>query len=316
MLPTLRVLVPTLFVTLFACKADVPATETNDASDVVRATDSTNAGGSGASESEFTIWNTDANPESLTIDGIRVYVTHFGPKLEPSTQDGDGYIATYDADGTRTGVLVEGLDAPKGSELIGNVLYVADVDTLFGFNTTTGEREFAMSFTGQSEYLNGLTRGKPGELYLSATDAGKVWRVDLSRGGSAEVIAQIPGANGLTYDEFRNLLYVVNFIGDDPTAGRVRAVDLATGNVSTVVDYAGMLDGAALVGNNLYFTDWSPGDGEGKMLHLNLGNEVVTEVASDSLFAGPADFDVLGDGLALVPMLTGGRVVAMRLPSN
>ena len=258
-----------------------------------------------------TTWQVGPHPESVTIDGARVYVTQFGPALEPMTQDGDGYIAVYDANGQLLDTLVAGLDAPKGSEVVAGILYVADVDTLFGFSLATGAMTFAKPMPGNPQFLNGLTATPAGELYVSATDAGKVWRVTPAT-GAIEEIAQLPGANGLAYEPQSNTLYGVVYPQNESQTPGIYRIDLASGVTTRIGTYGGVLDGLAVVGGQLYATDWNPG-GAGRMIAVDLATGDTRVVVEDASFTGPADFDVLGDGLALIPMLMEDRIVTVRL---
>ena len=276
--------------------------------------DSESAGDSTAtsSPSTFTEWQVGMHPESVTIHGARVYVTQFGPALEPLTQDGDGYVAVYDANGGLIDTLIAGLDAPKGSEVIGNVLFVADVDTLFGINTATGKITYAAPLPGRPMFLNGLAATAAGQLYVSATDAGKIWLVDPAQGTTKE-IATLPGVNGLAVDAATNALYAVVYPQSEQQTPGAYLIDVATGQISRIGTYAGVLDGVAVSNNTLYTTDWNPGGAGGRMVAIDLSTGAARTVAESARFTGPADFALLGDGIALVPMLKEDRVVVVRL---
>ena len=259
----------------------------------------------------FTAWQVGSHPESVTIHGARVYVTQFGPALEPTVQDGDGYIAVYDANGQLLDTLGLGLDAPKGSEMIGDILYVADVDTVFGFNTSTGAITFARALPGNPQFLNGLAATSTGELYVSATDVGKIWRIEPASGKITEV-AQLPGVNGLAVDISSGDLYAVVYPQTaDVTPGAYR-VDPVAGTTTRIGQYGGVLDGVAIADGQLYTTDWNPA-GAGRIVAIDLATGASRILAEDATFTGPADFDMLGDGLALIPMLLEDRVVAVLL---
>jgi len=262
-------------------------------------------------ELTYSVWNTAPNPESVSIDGGVVYVTHFGDELAPTKKDGNGYIAVYDANGTLVDTLITGLHAPKGTVIQGKMLYVADVDRIIGINTASGKQVIEVSFTGKSSFLNGLTKGVLDVLYVSGTDVGKIWKV-IPRSQTVEEVADLPGVNGLAYDAKRRGIYAVQYLQDNPADGRVYLVDAETGKMRTEGDYSGLLDGAVLQGGTFYFTDWG-GDGSGKVLGLDVKSRETRVIASDPLFSGPANFAMLGDGLALIPMLTGSKVVAVPL---
>lgn len=258
----------------------------------------------------FSTWQVGPHPESVTIHGARVYVTQFGPALEPITQDGDGYIAVYDANGQFLDTLVAGLDAPKGSEMVGDILYVVDIDTLFGFNTTTGAVTYAMPMPGNPMFLNGLTSTATGVLYVSATDVGKIWRVDPA--GKIVEVASLPGVNGLAVDRTTGFLYAVVFPQNDQQTPGAYRIDPDAKTVTRIGEYGGVLDGLAVTNGQLFATDWNPG-GMGRVVSIDLATGASRVIAEDASFTGPANFDLLGDGLALIPMLLEDRVVAVRL---
>lgn len=261
--------------------------------------------------SRVTVWETAPNPESVAIGRGVIYATHFGDKLEPMVQDGDGYIASYDANGGFIEKVVTGLDAPKGMEVLNNQLFVVDVDSLLGFSTKDGSRTFTASFTGKAQFLNGLAARDEGNLYVSATDAGKIWLVDITSGVTTEV-ANIPNVNGIAVASDGSVIFAVQYNGQDPTAGRLLAVNPVDGSSVPLGSYTGMLDGVVTYKGAVYFTDWNP-SGMGKVLRYDLKTFETTVVLEDERLQGPADFEVLGDGLAIIPMLTGSRILGVRL---
>lgn len=293
-----------LFFTFLACKGDRQSEAAPAANIDSLALDS-------RIQRDFTTWNVGPHPESVTIDGAKVYVMQFGDELQPMTQDGDGYIAVYDANGRLLDTLVTGLDAPKGSEVVGNVLYVADVDTLFGFSTLNGKTAQVVSFTGKTSFLNGLTAGASGTLYVSATDSGKIWAVTAAAGVATE-LSSLPGVNGLSYDSATGLLYAVTFLQNDAQAGGVYLVSLDSGKTTRIGSYSGMLDGLQVFNDKLYFTDWNPA-GQGRMLEMDIATGETRIVAESDLLSGPADFDILPDGIAIVPLLLDKRLAIIRL---
>jgi len=226
-------------------------------------------------------------------------------------QDGDGYIASYDANGSFLKKLVTGLDAPKGIEVIDNQVFVADVDSLIGFSIKDGSRTFSASFKGKSKFLNGLSAADESNLYISATDAGKIWKVNLQTSEIRE-IASVPAVNGLAVSADGSVIYAVQYNSEEPTAGRLLAVNPLDGSFIPLGTYAGLLDGVYESKGVVYFTDWNPG-GMGKILRYDPITKSTKVVLEDNRLQGPADFEILGDGLALIPMLTGSRILGIRL---
>jgi hypothetical protein len=70
------------------------------------------------------------------------------------------------------------LDAPKGTAIVGDILYVADMDNVHRFKLPDGKQLPSVNIKG-SVFLNGLTTGENGSVYVS--DSGMTWSV--SEGG-------------------------------------------------------------------------------------------------------------------------------------
>ena len=259
-------------------------------------------------------YTVDQHPEAVAVYENRFFVGHFGPQLEPQTQDGNGYIAVYNADGQKLDTLIYGLDAPKGLEVVGQTLYVADVDTLWAIDVNTGEKTGSWSFTGQASFLNGLSAGPDASLFLSATDAGKIWKV-VPEQNEATVLAELTGANGVYFDSGTESLYAVSYQSENPQAGHLYKVDLQSGATTKIGEYGGMLDGLTVLDGKAYTSDWNPG-GLGRMVEIDLSSGASRIITESAQLAGPADFDMLGDGLALVPTLMTNTVVAVQLAAE
>ncbi|MEP6597236.1 MAG: hypothetical protein ABJA71_14885, partial [Ginsengibacter sp.] len=80
------------------------------------------------------------HPESVISDGKFLYVTDIGKEFNATAKDSDGLIRKFSLDG----ILIENnlskvpLSAPKGTAIIRNVLYVADLDRIIGLEITSG----------------------------------------------------------------------------------------------------------------------------------------------------------------------------------
>src|SRR6266545_2797536 len=101
---------------------------------------------------------------------------------EPEARDNNGFITKLDAEGKITSLkFIQGdsagilLHAPKGLALIGQTLYVADLDQLKGFDKTTGKLLVTVSFPAPSPQpsvsLTDVAAGLGGLLYASAQAA-------------------------------------------------------------------------------------------------------------------------------------------------
>ena len=108
---------------------------------------------------------------------------------EPDARDNNGFITKLDAEGKvislkfiQGGVRDVLLHAPKGLALVGQTLYVADLDQLKGFDKTTGKLIVTVSFPAPSPQgrvsLTDVTAGPNGLLYASDQAANSIYRID------------------------------------------------------------------------------------------------------------------------------------------
>ena len=106
----------------------------------------------------------------------------------PSQKDGNGFIARIDAGNTAAMTMfVQGgkngatLHAPKGMAIVGDTLWVADIDAMRAFNKRTGAVITSVDLRPmKAEFLNDVVAGPDGSIYV--TDTGI--RFDASGGMS------------------------------------------------------------------------------------------------------------------------------------
>jgi hypothetical protein len=93
--------------------------------------------------------------------------------------------------------------------------------------------------------------------------------------------------------------------------GKIYSIDLSSGKVRVISDYAGMLDGVALKGQTLYFSDWKGTNTKGNLLALDLGTHTIRELHfSRGEITGPADFSISEDGkFFIIPAMVEGKVL-------
>jgi sugar lactone lactonase YvrE len=150
------------------------------------------------------------------------------------------------------------LNAPKGTALQGDTLWVADIDVVRGFNRRSGAPTRTIDLSALSpQLLNDIDIAADGTMYvtdtgIAMTDKGvlhpggdKVIRID--RNGVATVIAnaaQLPWPNGVRWDAAHNRLLVVSF---DPFRSTVYALNSGGGSPSAVAHGKGRYDGVEIL---------------------------------------------------------------------
>ncbi len=243
-----------------------------------------------------------SSPESVAYaPGMRRYfVSNVGEKLEPFAKDSDGFISMLDRDGT----IVEkrylpkagGLHAPKGMAIIGNTLYVTDIDMLIGFDLTTREKTFEMDFSSEkTAFLNDLAALDDSTLALSASDIGRVFKVSIREKTYSALADGIAGPNGLYYDAGSKRLFVVGFGEANKANGEAGYINLGGKDAKPVYEKltgpVGALDGVALLaGERLMFSDWVSFEKPGALRVYDLDKKELSTVKLSEDVRGPADF--------------------------
>ncbi len=155
---------------------------------------------------------------------------------EAESADNNGFITKLDPNGKLLNLkFIQGgkddvtLHAPKGMAVVEHVLYVADLDTLRGFDTTTGKSVMTLtirsSTASQSEppqtSLSDVTFDGKGHLYCSDQKANTIYRVDLAAQTFSVLVTDraLAGPSGL----------VVH-----PKSGQIIAVSWDKGKISEI----------------------------------------------------------------------------------
>jgi sugar lactone lactonase YvrE len=234
-----------------------------------------------------------------------------------SDKDGDGFISRVRPDGTvespgfvRGGRDGTTLHAPKGMALVGDTLWVTDIDAIRGFDRRTGLPLATIEVPG-SGFLNDLAVGPDGMLYT--TDSGfreaqdgsgraAVYRVAPGH-RSERVPADVPGPNGIALSADGGGLLIASFADDAirewrPLDGTVKVMGRGPGQHDGLV----VLDDGRVVASS--WTDSSL--------------VVVGPGRATALVAGvpsPADIGLdRARGRLLVPLLRGDRVEVWAVP--
>jgi sugar lactone lactonase YvrE len=128
---------------------------------------------------QFTpLWTAEgfSQPESVYYDAKREHLYVSNVQGSPSEKDGKGYISVLSLDGkVLSQVWVRtGLNAPKGMTVVGDILYVADIDALIGIDLEQSKVTKRYDAKG-AKFLNDVTADKQGNIYVSDMFDNAIW---------------------------------------------------------------------------------------------------------------------------------------------
>jgi hypothetical protein len=256
-----------------------------------------------------------STPEAILHDGEADVYLVSQINGSPLETDGNGFVSRVSPDGSVAELRwIDGrnegteLHAPKGMALVGDRLYVADIDAVRVFDRTSGEPKGEIVIVGAT-FLNDLVAAPEGGVYL--TDSGmKAGESGLEPSGAAAVYhistdskltavlkdPEFPPPNGIAVDGDR--LLVVTFSGNQVYAIKdgeaVVIAELPTGGLDGIVP---LPDGR-----------WAISSWEGKAVYAG-PLEGPYEVLVDGI-ESPADIAVDTVRRALIiPSFNGNEVV-------
>lgn len=129
------------------------------------------------------------DPYGIASDAKSGYIYVSNINGEPDVKDDNGFISRLKNDGsvdnlrifdgTQQGVE---LNAPKGMVVVGNFLYVCDIDALRAFNVNNGKYVFDVNFGDlPRQNFYDITVGSDGALYVADAGENRIYRIDLSK---------------------------------------------------------------------------------------------------------------------------------------
>ena len=232
-----------------------------------------------------------SSPESTIVNKNDLYVSNVGKELKPTLKDGDGFISKLDVNGKIKELhFIDGLDAPKGMGIVGNTLFVADINTLRGFDLSTKKEVFNVVFEGVN-FLNDITVKDSNTLFIGASDTSAIYEVNISN-KSYKKLMDFTVTNGLFYED--GILYAAQLGSTTQNMfdgkGKLYKIDLKDNNKLTQLGtFEGVLDGVTKVGNKVYVSDWGNAKDTGivRVYDLKTKEETILKLQS---FMGAADF--------------------------
>ena len=256
-----------------------------------------------------------SSPESTIVNKSDLYVSNVGKELKPTLKDGDGFISKLDVNGKIKELhFIDGLDAPKGMGIVGNTLFVADINTLRGFDLQSKKEIFNVVFEGVN-FLNDITVKDSNTLFIGASDTSAIYEVNISN-KSYKKLMDFTVVNGLFYED--GILYAAQLGSNTQSMfdgkGKLYKIDLKDNNKLTQLgNFEGVLDGVTKVGNKVYVSDWGNAEKSGivRVYDLKTKKESILET---ELFMGAADFWVDKKSKKIfMPQMIGNKVTIFDL---
>ncbi len=264
-------------------------------------------------------------PESVKWDASSGYWFVSNINGQAPAKDGNGFISRLTKDGAvdslhfitggKNGVTLNG---PKGLAIIGDTLFVADIDVIRAFNKTTGAPIHSWDVSKQgAKFLNDVAVTPNGDVYISDTQIAfnadgstshtgtdRIFMISHDR-KSANIAIQsdsLGRPNGLAWDAKNNRFIVLAF-----GTNAIHAWTPGSKTVTTIATGPGQFDGAEITSDGrILVSSWA--DSSVSAINGNTMTHVVTGVEA------PADIGLDPTrGLLAVPLFNKGQVELWQL---
>jgi len=265
-----------------------------------------------------------STPESVLDDSSQDIYFVSNINGSPTAKDNNGFISRVRPDGAIENLkFIEGgragvtLNAPKGLAVLGDTLWVADIDAIRAFNAQTGAPLDSVRLdSAGAVFLNDIAIATTGAIYITDTgirfdDVGNVLHPGPDRvfriGPDRKVTVAARGdslgwPNGITVDPAGKRFIIVSF----GTAKSVLAWKPGDKTAHAIAKGAGGFDGVEVAGSRILVSSWT----DSTVSAYETGQEVkvITGVPS------PADigYDAKRNRV-LVPIFSGNRVEVWQL---
>ncbi len=251
------------------------------------------------------LWETKADlriPESVLYNPSEdiIYVSNINGKS--TEKNGKGFISKVSLSGK---ILVlkwgTGLNAPKGSGIYQDSLYVTDIDELVEIDLKTGRILSKYPAVGAG-FLNDVTIDKDGNVYVSDMSSKNSVIYKLVQKKMVVWLRgpEVSKPNGL-YAEKDKL--ILGNSGD----GSLKAISLVTKEISIIAKIGSGIDGVQSDGKGNYFiSDW-----RGKTSYVTSSGKVTVLLDTTNQKINSADIEYIeSKHILLIPTFFNNRVVA------
>jgi sugar lactone lactonase YvrE len=266
-------------------------------------------------------------PESVRYDsaGDVFYVSNINGS--PLAKDDNGFISRMKPDGTIDSLeLIAGgrggvtLNAPKGLALVGDTLWVADIDAVRAFNVRTGAVVANVDLSSfHAVFLNDVCVGGDGAIYVTDTGmkpngnemahvkgADRIFRIDPEHHATVALASDsLRWPNGITWDASGKRFIVVPY----DKVPQILAWRPGTPQPVVIGFGSGQYDGVEILADRrLVVTSWAD-----STVTIREGNvrTTIRELPS------PADIGIDTRRMHIaVPLLTKDRVEIITIPAR
>ena len=269
-----------------------------------------------------------STPESVRYDEAADAWLVSNINGNPLGKDGNGFISRLTSDGTvdslhfimggRNGVT---LHAPKGMAIIGDTLFVADIDALRAFHRMTGAPITSWNLAPQGAlFLNDVAVTPQGDVYVSDTQVrfqpdgsmshpgmDRIFMLNRDRKSASIALRNdsLGRPNGITWDARGNRLIIVSFGG-----AKIHGWTPGSDSLTMIASGKGQFDGVEMLPNGqLLVSSWA--DSTVSIVDGNAVTAVVRGVEA------PADIGLnQRTGMLAIPLFNGNRVEIWRVVSQ
>jgi sugar lactone lactonase YvrE len=265
-----------------------------------------------------------STPESMLHDSTQDVYFVSNINGSPTAKDNNGFISRVRPDGAVENLkFIEGgragvtLNAPKGLAVLGDTLWVTDIDIVRAFNSRTGAPlDSVKPDSGGAVFLNDIVIASTGAIYITDTgirfdDVGNVLHPGPDRvfriGPDRKVTVAARGdslgwPNGITVDPVGKRFIIVSF-GPAKSVLAWKPGDRAPRVVAKGV---GGFDGVEVIGGKIVVSSWT--DSSITRFDSTRATKIISGVPS------PADigYDAKRNRV-LIPIFTGNRVEVWQL---
>jgi len=255
-----------------------------------------------------------ARPESVIFDADRDLLYLSNIDGAPTDKDGNGYLSRISTDGKMLEQkwVTGGMNAPKGMAIVGDRLYVADIDVLVEIQLPSGKilQRYPVNEDGDS-FLNDVTADKEGRVYVSCSSLSKIYRL---ANGQFDVWLDDPdfqNPNGLKVVDGNLIAAAADGAAENPGASRyLRKIDLQNRRIEPLVNRTpvGGIDAVEPNRKGGYFlSDWAAG----KVLFFSPQGKVYL---LKQLGRGTADLDYVDQQKRIyLPIMMSDRLIAYQV---